>query len=91
MSAHAGTLAPRLGAAGFQVDDVFVLPLLNTSYSEATYSYNLAALIADYARTRGAVPDTELDAWLADLETLDADDAYFFSLNRYGFRATRRH
>jgi hypothetical protein len=33
--------------------------------------------------------DAELDAWLAELESLGQDGAYFFSLNRHGFRATR--
>jgi ubiquinone/menaquinone biosynthesis C-methylase UbiE len=85
------SLAPRLRTCGFEIGDVFALTLLNTSYSEATYSYNLAALISDFVRSRGAVPDDELDAWLVELEALDADNAYFFSLNRYGFRATRAH
>jgi len=83
------TLAPRLTGCGFAIDEIFALTLLNTSYSQATYSYNLAGLIADFVRNQAAVPGDELDAWLAELEALDADGAYFFSLNRYGFRVTR--
>jgi hypothetical protein len=80
-------LAPRLRAHGFAIDEVRTIPLLNTSYGEGTYSYNLAALIAEFLRQRGAVPDHEIDDWLADLATLDRDGAYFLSLNRYLFRA----
>src|SRR5262249_6697807 len=65
------TLAPRLTGCGFAIEDVFVLTLLNMSYSRATYSYNLAGLIADFVRNQAAVPAADLDAWLADLEALD--------------------
>jgi arsenite methyltransferase len=82
------TLGPRLRACGFEVDEMFVLTLLNTSYDDTTYSHNLAGLIADFVGTTDAVPDTELDAWLADLASLDEAGTYFFSLNRYGFHAT---
>jgi len=83
-------LAPQLRACGFEVEDVFSLTLLNTSYSELTFSYNLAGLVAHFIRTTNAVPEDELDAWLAELASLDADGEYFFSLNRYCFRAARR-
>jgi hypothetical protein len=67
---------------------VFVLTLLNTSYTEATFSRNLAGLIADFAGANDAIPEAEVDAWLADLASLHENGAYFFSLNRYGFHAT---
>jgi hypothetical protein len=82
-------LAPLLQACGFQVANVFSLTLLNTSCNESTYSHNLGALIAHFARSNNALADDELDAWLAELALLDEDGAYFFSLNRYGFCATR--
>jgi len=80
-------LAPLLRAHGFAVDEVRTIPLLNTSYGEDTFSYNIAALIAAFVRQRGTVADHEVEAWLADLATLDRSGAYFFSLNRYLFRA----
>jgi SAM-dependent methyltransferase len=80
-------LAPRLRTAGLQVTDVFSLTLLNTAYNESTYSYNLTGLIARYVRTSGGLAEEEVDAWLAELASLDAEGAYFFSLNRYGFSA----
>jgi ubiquinone/menaquinone biosynthesis C-methylase UbiE len=81
-------LAPQLRTCGFEVADVFPLTLLNTSYGPSTYSYNLAGLVAHFVRTTGAVSEDELDAWLAELAALDDDGEYFFSLNRYGFRAS---
>jgi ubiquinone/menaquinone biosynthesis C-methylase UbiE len=82
------SLIPRLRAHGFTVQEVRTIPLLNTSYNENTFSYNLAALVADFVRGRDALSNDDVDAWLADLAALDREDAYFFSLNRYLFFAT---
>jgi ubiquinone/menaquinone biosynthesis C-methylase UbiE len=81
------TLGLQLRACGFEVDQIFVLTLLNTEYNESTYSYNLAGLIADFVRAAD-LTEAEVDAWLAELASHDRDGAYFFSLNRYGFAAT---
>jgi ubiquinone/menaquinone biosynthesis C-methylase UbiE len=83
------TLALTLRTAGFLVDELRAIALVNTSYNEGTYSYNLAALIADFARAQEALPDDDVEGWLAELAVLDQADEYFFSLNRYLFRATR--
>jgi len=83
------TLGPQLRACGFEVGEVFALTLLNTSYSADTYSYHLARLIADFVRSKHSVAEDELATWLADLAALNEDGAYFLSLNRYGFSATR--
>jgi ubiquinone/menaquinone biosynthesis C-methylase UbiE len=82
-------LAPQLRACDFDVTEVSSLTLLNTSYNQSTYSYNLAGLVAHFVRTNGAVSEDELDAWLAELASLDNDGAYFFSINRYCFSARR--
>jgi ubiquinone/menaquinone biosynthesis C-methylase UbiE len=81
------TLAHRLRACGFAVSAVAVVPLLNTSYNDGTYSYNLAALIADFVRRSRAIADRDVRSWLDDLSILDRDGRYFFSLNRYLFEA----
>jgi SAM-dependent methyltransferase len=83
------TLAPRLRACGFSVRGVHVIPLLNISYNEDTYSYNLAALVADFARRNNAVTDHDVEDWLRELAILDKDGRYFFSLNRYPFEAAK--
>ena len=80
-------LAKQLRASGFQVTEVFSLTLLNTTYDESVYSHNLAGLIAHFLRSNKALSEDELEAWQADLASLDKDGEYFFSLNRYCFRA----
>jgi SAM-dependent methyltransferase len=83
------SLAPTLRTSGFLVDELRAIALVNTSYNEGTFSYNLAAIIADFVRGGEALPDDDVDRWLAELTLLDQTDEYFFSLNRYLFRATR--
>jgi ubiquinone/menaquinone biosynthesis C-methylase UbiE len=83
------TLAPKLRECGFFLEEVRAVTLLNTSFSEATFSHNIAALVADFVR-RAGIPDGDVDAWLAELADLDQNGAYFFSLNRFLFRATKQ-
>jgi ubiquinone/menaquinone biosynthesis C-methylase UbiE len=82
-------LAPQLRERGFVIEEIRALTLLNTSYSEATFSYNIAALIADFVKGQG-IQGNEVEAWLAELADLDRNGAYFFSLNRYLFRAVKQ-
>jgi hypothetical protein len=37
---------PRLRAAGFEVGEIRIVPILNTVYDTTTFSYNIAPLIA---------------------------------------------
>jgi len=63
-----------------------VVPLLNTGYSENSYSAFLIGTIAAFLAGRGSVPPGEVTAWADDLTSLGRD--YFFSLNRYLFIAS---
>jgi hypothetical protein len=48
--------------------------------------------ISNYARTNGArhgLEAQELQAWWDDQQQLIAQNAFFFSVNRYAFVATR--
>ena len=40
------SLAPRLRAAGFELGDIRIVPILNTAYDATSFSYNIAPLIA---------------------------------------------
>jgi arsenite methyltransferase len=51
------------------------------------FSAGMIDIIGDFVAERGALPAAEVDAWKADLRSLG--DGYFFSLNRYVFRAIR--
>jgi hypothetical protein len=79
-------LAGLLADAGLEVTDCRVVPLLNTGYSENSFSAGLIGFIAAFLAGRGSVPPDEVTAWADDLTSLGRD--YFFSLNRYLFIAS---
>lgn len=81
------TLPERLRRAGFQVDSIEVIPILNTVYDQRVYSFGLSQLIAEFVTGRQGVTGTEVASWLEDLKLRNADGRSFFSLNRYLFVA----
>jgi arsenite methyltransferase len=83
------SLLPRLSAAGFDIQEVRVVPILNTEYDPATFSYNLAALIASFVPGHRGISENDATGWLNDLADLQQQGRYFFSLNRYLFAASR--
>jgi ubiquinone/menaquinone biosynthesis C-methylase UbiE len=79
---------PRLlRAAGFELSECTVAPILNRGYEPRTYSAGLIDIVADFVTGRAGVTEAEATAWADDLTGLGDD--YFFSLNRYQFVATR--
>lgn len=84
------TLARRLERAGFALREVQVLPLLNAEHREASYSHRIVPLIADYVARAGGAAAADARAWADDMHAQAASGAWFFSLNRYLFRAGRR-
>ena len=84
------SLAPRLRAAGFEVKEIRIVPILNTTYDATTFSYNIAPLIAAFVPGRGDVSEAEATAWLNDLAALHHQGRSFFSVNRYLFAASRQ-
>jgi len=83
------SLAPRLRAAGFEVKEVRIVPILNTAYDATTFSYNIATLIAAFVPGHGDTSEDEVTEWLNDLAELQRRGRYFFSVNRYLFGASR--
>jgi SAM-dependent methyltransferase len=78
----------ELRPAGFTPDAPLVLPLLNVGFDPVrAFSAGLIDIIGDFVAERGVLPAAEVDAWKIDLRSLG--DGYFFSLNRYVFRAIR--
>ena len=63
-----------------------MVPLLNASYSENSFSAGLIGFITAFLAGRGGVTPDEVTAWADDLTSLGRD--YFFSLNRYLFLAS---
>jgi ubiquinone/menaquinone biosynthesis C-methylase UbiE len=84
------TLGPLLTAAGFVALQVEAIPVLNTSYTPGNFSHGMAKGFARHAAKEGAISQTEEKAWLADLERLGKEGAYFFCVNRFLFSAVKR-
>ena len=72
--------------AGFQVETVTIIPLLNSAYDPNTYSNKMIDLIVPFVVGTGEVKQEEADAWANDLRS---QKSYFFSLNRYLFLGTK--
>jgi len=82
------TLAGHLREAGFTLDDLWALPVLNHAYDPNTYSAGLIAPVEAFVAGRDGVTTEDAAAWAQELRELG--ERYFFSLNRYVFVATRR-
>lgn len=90
VDAHlASHLAPMLREAGFEIERLRVLPLLNPVYDEATYSAGMLRVIRAFVTGRHGISREEAGAWADELRTRGRDGSYFFSLNRYLFLARK--
>jgi ubiquinone/menaquinone biosynthesis C-methylase UbiE len=84
------TLSNRLAGAGFDVQLQEVVPILNPSFDQNTYSNRLIDLIASFVSGRSNISGDEARIWADELRDLCGDGQYFFSLNRYLFLAVKR-
>ena len=80
-------LPALMRAAGLELTDATVIPILNHGADRNTYSAGMLGLVAEFVAGRGGVTADEATAWADDLQSLGDD--YFFSLNRYLFVAKR--
>ncbi|HEY1597679.1 MAG TPA: methyltransferase domain-containing protein [Thermoleophilaceae bacterium] len=80
-------LPELLAGAGFTVERLDVVPVVNVGYQRATYSAQVLGMIAEFVSGRQGIAAEEAEAWKADLRGLG--DNYFFTLNRYLFVAKR--
>jgi arsenite methyltransferase len=86
------TLGPLLSHASFTVRRVEIVPMLSPHYQQATYAAGIMRTISAYVRTNAArhgLEAQEVQAWWDDQQQLIARNAFFFSVNRYAFLATR--
>jgi len=83
------TLGGKLREAGFTVQQRDVIPLLNADFQEHSYSAGILRAIHAFVPGHAEVTPIEADAWAEDLHALARSGAWFFSLNRYLFVATR--
>jgi len=82
-------LRPLLLGLGFGALQVEAIPILNSSYSENSFSANMLENYAAVARRRNIISQTESDEWLAGIDRLIEQDAYFFCVNRFLFTAVK--
>ena len=86
---HLPPLLPRLLAgAGLAVEKVESFPVLNLRYERDSFSGGLIESTPGIVARLG-IDRAEADAWAADLRSRTGEGDYFFSLNRYLFRARR--
>ncbi|WP_246820802.1 methyltransferase domain-containing protein [Bradyrhizobium iriomotense] len=83
------SMASRLINAGFYLDGASVFPILNLRYDDECYSKGLAQGIRDFVSRTNDVSADDLDAWHSEFERLARAGEYFFSTNRYIFRASK--
>ena len=82
-------LPRRLHAAGFRLERCEIAPMLTVNYHANTYVFGLARFIHHYVTEKGGISSEEADAWLAEMDELEADKAFFFSVNCFLFAAVR--
>jgi len=83
------SLADRLVSAGFQLDDAAVFPILNLRWDDDAYSKGLAGFIREFVGRKNELPSEDLKAWYDEFAWLSEAGRYFFSSNRYIFRASK--
>jgi arsenite methyltransferase len=85
-------LGPMLRDAGFEVRRTAIVPMFSPRWQPASYAGGMIRSIRNFVRANGekhGLDAAEQAAWWSDQESLIAADAFFFSINRYAFLATR--
>ena len=75
-----GILAARLGRAGIQPLRQMAIPILNTSYNPASFSYWVAQVIKPFVVSQRSVTEEEAAEWFDELARLEENGAYFFCI-----------
>ena len=84
------SMAYRLVNVGFRFDGATVFPILNLQYDDDSYSKGLSQGIRDFVARKKDVLADDLNEWHGEFERLSEAGRYFFSTNRYIFRASKR-
>jgi arsenite methyltransferase len=75
--------------AGFRFDGATVFPILNLQYEDDSYSKGLSQGVRDFVARKKDVSADDLNEWQGEFERLSEAGRYFFSNNRYIFRASK--
>lgn len=82
-------LTPYLRGAGLTVDEVSCFQITNLDRRPGNYSAGTANFVTKYLSEQGTIPQDVLTAWAQEQDKLDANGAYFFSIGRYIFQASK--
>jgi arsenite methyltransferase len=82
------SMANKLVNAGFRFDGATIFPILNLQYDDS-YSQGLAKGIRDFVGRKKDVSADNLSEWHSEFERLSKAGRYFFSANRYIFKASK--
>jgi arsenite methyltransferase len=82
------TLRRRLREAGFINQQTSSLTILNTDYNDTAYSIRHLPIMIRFLVQNG-LSESDVTRWVKDLERQGSQGAYFFSLNRYLFVASK--
>jgi ubiquinone/menaquinone biosynthesis C-methylase UbiE len=83
------SMADKFIKAGFRFDGAAVFPILNLQYDEDSYSWGLAQIVRNFVAGKKDVSADDLKDWHGELERLSKAGRYFFSSNRYIFKASK--
>jgi len=83
------SLAYKLVNTGFRFDGAAVFPILNLQYDDDSYSKGLAQIVRDFVASRKHVSPDDLKEWHSEFERMSETGKYFFSTNRYIFKASK--
>jgi arsenite methyltransferase len=83
------SLAKRLRQVGFRFDAADVFPIINLEWADDTYSKGMTTLIRDFVSRRNDVPPEDVAGWTDEFQELNEAGEYFFSSNRYIFKASK--
>jgi arsenite methyltransferase len=83
------SMAHRLVNAGFRFDGATVFSILNLQYDDDSYSKGLSQGIVDFVARKKDVLAEDLNEWHGEFEHLSEAGRYFFSTNRYIFKASK--
>ena len=82
-------LVPLMKSKGFSAVSVDAFPIVNTSYTQGSWSIGMLKQFAGHAQKQGAVSAAESESWLDDIQSKGKDGCYFFSVNRFIFTAVK--
>jgi len=67
-------------ARGSSLCDRRTIPILNTSYNPASFSYWVAQIIRSFVVSRQSVTEEEAAEWFDEFAKLEENGAYFFCI-----------